>query len=178
MAYKKWLPVLLFFCMPCLLAPSQAADTPTQDVPAYTAFQKALGFSGGRLSGIGVSYRQWFARNGVQAVFGIYYIPDVLDYWVSFEYLRQLLVAEYAPWIFNGLYLFFGASHRGHMSRMEVYTPEVGIGGGFGIELGLLQHFSFTLELGYGLFFNLAKSVFWEMLSILPIVQGSFHYRY
>jgi hypothetical protein len=153
------------------LHPAAAQEPGPASVPAFEHYTRGLGFSGGVLSGVGLSYRQWIGRLGYQIVAGGYYSPGEyasMDYWVATEGYYSLYSAEFADWFYNQLYLFVGVIHHGYMYDGP-YVPEVGAGGGIGIEAGWFQHLSTSFEIGYG--------AFWPF-SVQLAVQGAFHYRF
>ena len=146
-----------------------------EESSAYEEFSHGLGFSGGEISGIGLSYRQWFGRLGYQAVAGGYYLPTVndvpgvssMDYWAGLEGFYRVYANQFSDWFYSQLYLFLGGNHHGSIAPVYspyvdangnpvaptpgVYAAEFIFGGGIGIEAGLFQHISVVFEIGYAL---------------------------
>ena len=165
--------LVLTVCLAALVAlePAAAQEATSAEAPAYQEFSRGLGFSGGIVSGVGLSYRQWSGRLGYQVVAGGYYYPGEytsMDYWLGLEGFYSMYSAQFADWFFNQLYLFAGAIHHGYIHDSP-YQAEIGLGVGIGIEVGWFQHLSTTFEIGYG--------AFWP-LKVDLAVQGAFHYRF
>ena len=204
--------ITLLLLLPALPVSAEKAADPAPK-PAYIAFDEGLGFSGGQLSGMGISYRTWkLFPVGFQLCLGAMYSPanadwaftgDLLDYWAGVESFWSLYASEFTRWLFGQLYLFAALHHSAvipwepvEVTREEttagethtiteitgyqrgVFTPRVGIGAGFGVEVTLFSHFSGTFELGYGLFWQPSTAPFLDQLSVQLVPQGSFHFRY
>ena len=171
---KTTLCLGIFLAMVFAVQPATGQEASTVEGTAYERFARGLGFSGGLISGVGLSYRQWSDRFGYQVVAGGYYYPaeswefTSMDYWVSAEGFYRMYSAEFADWFFNQLYLFAGVIHHGYMHGAP-YQAEIGAGAGFGIEVGWFQHLSTSFEIGY--------AAFWPFKVELA-VQGAFHYRF
>ena len=185
---------------------AEGAENPP--LPAYEEFTQGLGFSGGELSGFGISYRNWVRPNlGIQVCAGALYLPaglgwgfgNLLEYWVSLEGMRTLYATEFTSWLFGQLYVFAGVQHSGFIPWIDIYeeraegefvydvyvgsiegafTPQIGAGIGFGVEVGLFRHLSGTFELGYAAFWQGTSGSFVDQLSVDLVPQGSFHFRY
>ncbi len=171
-----------------------AAAAAADETAAYEQFTHGLGFSGGEISGVGLSYRQWFGKLGFQGVAGGYYLPEVdntpgvsaLDYWAGLEGFYRVYANQFADWFYSQLYLFLGANHHGSINPVYpdysdptqpppaptpgVFQPQLVVGGGIGIEAGLFEHISVVFEIGY------AVVIPTFMVELAP--QGAIQYRF
>jgi len=172
--------------------------------PAYLQFNDGVGFSVGRISGYGISFRHWFSEKvGLQVCAGGLYFPSepgsgwidygtLLQYWSGLEVFRSLYATEFTKWLFGQVYLFAGATHYGNIPweatlnedgytytyTPGVYVPGFGLGGGVGIEMTLFRHFSMVFELGYAAFWEPSSAAFKDQLSVDLVPQGVAQFRY
>lgn len=177
-----------------LLVLFAAAAVTAEERTAYEQFAHGLGFSGGQISGVGLSYRQWFGSLGFQTVAGGYYLPEVdntpgvsaLDYWAGLEGFYRVYANQFADWFYSQLYLFLGANHHGSINPVYagysdpaqpppaptpgVYQPQLILGGGIGIEAALFQHISAVFEIGY--------AVVIPTFEVQLAPQGAIQYRF
>ena len=162
-------------------------------------FQKALGFQGGQLSGLGLSYQEWKGDKGYQVAAGAMYYPNgeysyrILDYTIGLELQSSLYHDSFSNWLAGRLYLFAGLNHQGYINMVDIdpnpddsvyeYAPGafqvvIGLGGGIGVEATLFDHFSIALEIGYGVFWTPTKPTLLEQVTVNIVPQVGLRYRY
>jgi hypothetical protein len=187
-----------------LVAAAVAASAEVAE-PAYVQFPRGIGFSIGRISGTGLSYRQWITpKVGIQASAGALYLPmqsgatyaypaNLLQYWTGLEVMRSLYATEFTKWLYGQVYLFAGLTHYGFVPWVTTYeadgytissidpgayVPGFGLGVGVGIEIALFRHFSAAFELGYAAFWQNDAATFMDQLTVELVPQGVIHFRY
>jgi len=157
-----------------------SAETETDDAPVYQVNNKALGFQAGSLSGIGLSYHQWFGANGLQITGGV--LPSYgyeISYNIGVEYQRIVFGSNANEWLSGALYLFGAGFHGGTVdSSTGAYSPSFGLGIGIGIEIILFEHFSIPIGLVDGVSITPLASDPSSTFTFILMPQIGFRYRY
>jgi hypothetical protein len=118
-----------------------------------------------------------------------YWTPYILNYIIGAEVQHTVYGDDFANWLSGRLYLFSALNHRGYIeAEMESSDPYVlgygdfnavfAFGVGIGVEIILFKHFSFPVELGYGVFWNPTKTALRDQFVVDIVPQVGFRYRY
>lgn len=155
-----------------------SAETEPKDTPVYQVNNKALGFQAGALSGIGLSYQQWFGANGIQIAGGV--LPSYgseISYNIGIEYQRIVFGSNANEWLSGALYLYGAALHGGSIdANTGTYSPSFGLGIGIGIEIILFEHFSIPIGLVDGI--GITPFEQFSKFNFVLMPQIGFRYRY
>ena len=157
-----------------------SAETEMENKPVYQVNHKALGFQAGSLSGIGLSYHQWFGANGLQITGGaLSSYGSEISYNIGIEYQRIVFGSNANEWLSGNLYLFGSGFHGGIIdSTTGVYSPSFGLGIGIGIEIILFEHFSIPIGLVDGVGIEPLASDPSSKFTFILMPQIGFRYRY
>jgi hypothetical protein len=170
----------------CILFVSSALFAAGNDT--LNKYSNSIGAQFGRLSGIGLSYQKRISDlDAVQTTAYISYDGDsswsLLEYVVGLEYQHTIYSDFYSDWFVGQLYVFGAVNHFGSIapdydtSNMS-YEPGFGVGGGVGVEILFLDHFSMPIEFGYGAFWSTDGSTFLEQLELGFVGQVGVRYRF
>ncbi|NLJ10219.1 hypothetical protein [Gracilinema caldarium] len=155
-----------------------SAETPSDENPVYQVNNKALGFQVGSLSGVGLSYHQWFGSNGLQITGGV--LPSYgseISYNIGVEYQRIVFGSNANDWLSGVLYIYGAGFHGGRVdSNTGAYSPSFGIGAGIGIEIILFEHFSIPIGLVNGV--GITPWDPYNKFEFILMPQAGFRYRY
>lgn len=147
-------------------------------------FNKGLGFTAGKISGVGFAYRQYFEKNGMQFTFGLLstgdkvphfpneYYEDYrvkrgweMDGWVSAMYLRTLRESE-----LSRFYYFVGASVN--LDYTKKYKQEY-IGGISSGSPVMTRHNDNSYYIGPGIGLDFRVSKYISFMIELPVSFSS-----
>lgn len=192
-------PVILLALLLC------AVGAWTEDDPAATPAMgtSSVGISGGSITTVGLTYRHWGERVGLQITAGGYVLPagegDVrfADLYYSVAVAGDLVLISgnvfKTSWLYSQLYLMASLSHLGEDAYVVEYDPvtfiAVGLTGeawvprfravaGFGMEIVLFSRFSLTGEIGLGLTVSPTYTDVIDILQAGLMGQGGFQYRF
>ena len=112
-----------------------------------------------------------------------------MNYTIGAEVQHTVYGDDFANWLSGRLYVFSALNHRGFIeSEMEPVEPYLlsygdfnavfGFGVGICIEIILFKHFSFPVELGYGVFWTPTKTSLRDQFVVDIVPQVGFRYRY
>jgi hypothetical protein len=171
----------------CILFVSTALFAAGNDT--LNKYSNSIGAQFGRLSGIGLSYQKRISDlDAVQTTAYISYDGDsswsLLEYVVGLEYQHTIYSDFYSDWFVGQLYVFGAINHSGCVEPINYntsdlgFTPAFGIGGGVGVEMILIDHFSMPIEFGYGAYWDSEGSSFLEQLEFGFVGQVGVRYRY
>ncbi len=172
--------------------------------PVFKKYPTSIGGFYGEIGGIGLSYQRWLYPLGFEVTGGLAYIPpetaygpgeNFFTYNIGFQLMYTIIANDITNWLSGNLYSFGGFIHYGYLtqpysqttdsnggttytpdySKSPVYSTDLGVGFGFGIETVLLEHFSFPLEFGL--------DGIWSLGNIYPkkagfFIQSGFRYRF
>lgn len=184
-----------------LLCAAGAWTEEAQPVPPAMGMS-AVGISGGSITTVGLTYRHWGERVGLQVTAGGYVFPvedgDVryADLYYSVAVAGDFVLLSgnvfKATWLYSQLYLVASLSHLGEDAYVVVYDPDTydpsltgegyvprfRLAAGFGMELVLFSRFSLSGEVGYGLTVSPTYTDIIDILQAGLVGQGSFQYRF
>jgi len=182
---------VLIFLLLCLVAGSLFAEQ-----TVFEEYPSALGVGVGFLSGVGVSYQQWFAGWGYQVAGGVIYHPLQLKYGfdplltnAGLELQFPIYTDSFNTWLSGRLYFFGGVRFRAYYEAQETsagsgvyaaspFTLELGTGGGVGAELVLFDHFAAVAEMVYALVWTPLGSEQRDVFMMETYPQLSLRYRF
>ncbi len=163
------------------------AALPPAAEETFSAFPNALGMFGSTLSGNaggGLHYQRWGKAYGWQVTAGGFYDPvdatgRPLEYSMTLDGLRALYTNYYGNAFSGRLYLWGSVGHQGYIAgddepngmRAGTLALDAVCGLGIGMEVTLLQHFSFPFQFGY-------SGTFPSTPRISFTVAGGLRYRY
>jgi hypothetical protein len=155
------------------------------------AYPHSIGVQVGQLSGAGLSYQKRISElDALQTTVGLSFDGNAtwdsfLYYNIGLEYQHTLFSDSYEDWFIGQLYVFTGVNHTGSIDTenydsdvLGPFTPGLALGGGFGVEILLFDHFSMPIEFGYGAFWEYADTSFIKQLQLQFIAQAGMRYRF
>ncbi len=187
--------------------PRAAGPPEPSELTPDLLYDEALGFFGGTMSGIGLSYHKTNGTTGWQAVAGALYSPeiswgsDLLFYNVGLTHLWKVYSNAWREILAGNLYIFTSIMHDGRIPRdydvvetgeldsggnplyedvvtVGDYTPRITLGFGIGIEIIGFEHFSIPVEVGYGFSWLPTAGDIQDQFLIDLYPQIGFRYRY
>ena len=120
-------------------------------------FRNALGIGAGFTTGIGVSYRYYFSKFGIQATFGPLQDNDTYRYSAGLTFIYNLIETSKTNFfLYQGNHYFYTREkyHGSYYSFNNQTTKYFNNGVGMGLEFIILKRVSFNLMGGYGVYKN------------------------
>lgn len=183
---QSMLLICIFLCFFTLSEISADETLKTNTSPALQEYPSALGISLSTIENVGLSWKRWFGKTGVEVAVGGLWDPSATDgniYWYSVygAVSHRLFAEDFSDWFSGGLDLVFLAGHAGEegfeydaSSSNYIrtgYVPYLHFGAGIGIEMVMFRHFSQELQ-----FLYIAR--FLNNPGIHLGLNASFRYRY
>ncbi|WP_320127597.1 hypothetical protein [uncultured Sphaerochaeta sp.] len=176
--------VMTFCLLSCILGiVSAAGEDPIKAFP-----QRSIGVQIGELSGYGLSYQDrfsdldalqttvWFSLNGNPSSYETF-----LEYMIGLEYQHTVYSNSYSDWLLGQLYLFGAISHYASLADANdwgTFEPNLALGGGVGVEVLFLDHFSMPIEFGYDLLWERSNTSFFSQFDVGFVAQIGIRYRF